>query len=92
MSTYIYLRCEDHNPPLRAEHESAQHIYRLPEVRAALADRERISKDPMLVNGFSGTGHFEANTAQFLAAHPLCRIGIEDEYGREYPLEEPRDD
>jgi hypothetical protein len=29
---------------------------------------------------------FRRNSVRFLAAHPTCRIGIRDEYGREHPI------
>ena len=39
MSTYIYLQCLDHDPPLRAQDESGQHYYDLPRIRADVANR-----------------------------------------------------
>ena len=89
MSTYLYLQCLDHTPPLTAEEESGQHLSDLPTIRAALADREAAIARSAL-NGTQGYWSFERNTARFLAAHRTCQVGIIDEYGREYPLtEEP---
>ena len=88
MSTYVYLECLDHNPPLKAEGESGQHLYDLPQIRQDIANREHF-------NALAASGdfhinfghHFRNNTVQFLICHPLCRIGIRDEYGREHPME-----
>lgn len=83
MSTYVYLECLDHDPPLSAEGESGQHLYDLPQIRADIANRERIVTN--LRDGWDPDDHFRRNTARFLAAHPKCRIGIRDEYGVEHP-------
>lgn len=85
MSTYLYLRCEDHNPPLVAREESGQHLYDLPTIRADIADREaivRITRAPAYVD----LGSLRNATANFLADHPTCRIGIVDEYGKDHPV------
>ena len=80
----MYLVCLDHDPPLRAEDESGQHTY----------DLEQIQKDVHRRDAFVAMAdadpdyghHFRNNTARFLVRHRKCRIGIEDEYGREYPV------
>ena len=36
MSTYLYLVCLDHTPPLRAASESGQHLYDLPQSAISL--------------------------------------------------------
>ena len=43
MSTYLYLRCEDHDPPLVAREESGQHLYDLPTIRADIADEVEVA-------------------------------------------------
>lgn len=83
MSTYIYLECLDHNPPLCADGESGQHLYDLPQIRADLANRDRIAAS--FADGWTADHHFRRNTARFLADHPLCLIGIRDEYGVTHP-------
>lgn len=91
MSAYLYLQCLSHTPPIEAEDESGQHLYDLPQIRADIADRERIAA---LVND-NGDGpwwgdadefahHFRRNTARFLAVHPACQLGIVDEYGGQW--------
>lgn len=40
MSTYLYLECLDHDPPLRADGESGQHLDDLPQLRADIAARD----------------------------------------------------
>jgi hypothetical protein len=98
VSTYIYLECVDHDPPLRADGESGQHLYDLPQIRADIADREalvRVRNSGRLRtggrhrhDGWVDFGYFRNNTIGFLAAHPRCEIGIRDEYGQEHPLTE----
>lgn len=86
MSTDVYLECLDHEPRLRADGESGQHLYDLPQIRADIANRNRIAA--AWEDGWTADHHFRRNTARFLAAHPKCRIGIRDEYGREHPVAE----
>jgi hypothetical protein len=86
MSTYVYLQCLDHDPPLSADGESGQHLSDLPQIRGDLADRARITAS--VRDGWDAGDHFRNNTARFLAEHPRCRIGIRDEYGVEHPTTE----
>lgn len=86
MSTWIYLRCEDHDPPIRADGESGQHLFDLSSLRADVANREALVAEWDHGEGLHGKHWFQRNTAAFLAAHPKCRVGIVDEYGTEYPL------
>lgn len=46
MSTYLYLVCESHTPPIVADDESGQHLYDLPQIRSDLANRDLIAKVP----------------------------------------------
>lgn len=90
MSTWIYLVCTDHTPPIRAEGESGQHLYDLPQLRRDLAERERIVG--MFDDEFGATewlGRFTLNTWRFLRQHPECSIEIRDEYGDLHPIEAP---
>lgn len=89
MSTWIYLECLDHEPPLQAEDESGQHLYDLPQIRADIRDREVLARlyGEGAVMGQAHVGFFRANTARFLAQHQKCRIGIRDERGVEHPIE-----
>jgi hypothetical protein len=87
VSTWIYLRCEDHDPPLQADGESGQHLYDLPQVRADLLNRDALVaawRDDLR----PGRDHFRSNTIRFLVAHPRCHIRIWDEYGVEHSTEE----
>ena len=84
MSTYLYLQCEDHDPPLSATEESGQHLYDLPQIRDDIANRDLLvaaAKDGMEMDGY-----FRRNTLRFLRQHPKCRLGIWDEYGDEHPV------
>jgi len=88
VSTYLYLVCLDHTPPLKAAAESGQHMYDLPQIQADIAARERFVTNTQ--DDIWPDSHFRRNTAAFLAKHPRCRIGIEDEYGDTHPTEESR--
>lgn len=85
MSTWLYLQCEDHDPPLRSE-DVGQHLYDLPDIRRHIARRDIYAEmedgDPIRF-----THHFGNNAYDFLVAHPRCTIGIVDELGREHPVE-----
>jgi len=88
MSTYLYLTCLDHDPPLLAQDESGQHLYDLPRIRIEINNREIIVENydnsavPLYFD--TGTGHFSANSAFFLSQHRKCNIGITSEYGVSY--------
>ena len=86
MSTWIYLRCEDHDPPLVAEDESGQHLYDLPQLRADIASRDLLVA--AAEGGMEMDDYYRRHTLTFLRQHPRCRLGIVDEYGREYPITE----
>jgi len=92
VSTSIYLYCLDHNPPIRAESESGQHLYDLPRLRADLDERERITsmdvEDWWEVTTGGEVDHFTLNTWRFLREHPECNIEIRDQYERVYPIKE----
>ena len=80
MSTYLYLRCESHSPPLENDRESGQHLYNLEQIWADLDSRDRIAA--AWRDGMTPEYYFRRHTAKFLAAHPHCQIGVIDEYGR----------
>jgi len=42
VSTYLYLECADHAPPLRSDDEVGQHLYDLPNVRGYFAERAHL--------------------------------------------------
>lgn len=86
MSTHLYLECLDHNPPIRAPQESGQNTNDLPQIRSDIKRRDMLRD--LLEDGWTVADRFRMNTARFLANHPRCRIGIRDEYGGEYPLDE----
>jgi len=82
VSTYLYLACKDHDPPLLADSESGQHLYDLPQIREDIADRDAIVS---LGDGVDYGHWFRNSTARFLRAHPKCEIAIRDEYGHWHP-------
>ncbi len=84
MSTWIYLECADHDPPIKADGESGQHLYDLPDIREDIRRRAQWTCPD---EHRSGAHWFRLNSRRFLAQHPHCRIVIRDEYGREHPIE-----
>lgn len=85
MSTYVYLVCLDHDPPLVAEDESGQHLYDLPRIRAEIAGVGALAPEGQHPGA---TAYFRRNSERFLDQHPGCRLGIRDEYGQDHPVEE----
>ncbi len=83
MSTYVYLACLEHTPPLVADEESEQHLT-LDAIRADLANRDLILKAVEAGYRVSADDYFRDHTVGFLVQHPRCRIGIRDEHGRWY--------
>ena len=92
MSTWLYLVCQDHNPPIVADDESGQHLYDLPQIRADVADRASVVEQYWAGEFDRTDGHdldyFRRHTGRFLSAHRECAIGIRDEYGRDHSLTE----
>lgn len=86
MSTYLYLVCKDHAPELWAFDESGQHLSDLPQIQADIADRaaivQKVREEEFAKN------YFRRNTERFLIEHPTCRLGIQDEYRRDHPIED----
>lgn len=99
MSTWMYLQCEDHDPPIRAREESGQHWYDLPRIRAEVANRGDLLarmdagdfNPPAVWTGSNLNVYFPRNSAMFLRDHPNCRITIWTEYD-ENVTEESTDD
>jgi hypothetical protein len=99
MSTYLYLECHSHAPPLRAPDESGQHLYDLPHLRATLRMGSEKIKDYLLQYRYESYadgwdvfhGYYFGNTARFLKEHPGCDIKIIDELGVEHPTFDPDD-
>lgn len=84
MSTYLYLRCKSHNPPLDNDGESGQHLRDLDNIWDDIADRDTVTA--AWRKGFRPNDTFRYNTAKFLVAHPHCDISVVDEYERiHYP-------
>ena len=88
MSTYIYLECLDHDPPVTSDGEVGQHLYDLSDVRKMIANKEVIIEFMKVMDNFQWDSHFDSNTARFLRDHPKCKIAIYSEYGDYYSIEE----
>ena len=85
MSTYLYLTCLDHNPPLTADEESGRHLYDLPQIRYDIADRKWLVERSLTDYGIE-LGYFRNRSVRFLGQHANCNIGITDEYGVEHEV------
>lgn len=92
MGTYLYLQCADHNPPIVAEHESAQHLRDLPWIFDKIEHHvylpEVIREGP---SAWARLTDYEKATYSFLAQHPNCLIEVIDEYGVIHTPEEVDD-
>lgn len=90
MSTYLYVWCICHNPPIRSDNESGQHLYDLPQIREDYANRQVITDGVLHRDVWpQDTYGYRSNTARFFAAHPDCVLSLRDEYGRQYPWVDP---
>jgi hypothetical protein len=86
VSTNLYLVCMSHEPPLKSDHSSGQHLSDLDQIREDLAKRDVYAQlDWEIVWGVSGD---RRNTVAFAKEHPRCEIAIRDEYGYWHPLTE----
>nr|DAQ47302.1 MAG TPA: hypothetical protein [Caudoviricetes sp.] len=88
MSTYMYLKCIDHDPPILADDESGQHYYDLPRIRAEVENRDsmvaRVELGEIGWNGHEAMDdYFARRSARFLKQHPKCQIRIVTEYGED---------
>lgn len=99
MSTYMYLVCMDHTPPIKAVDESGQHYYDLPRIREEIASRADVvawadGPDAYVhwrdgeTGRFDADLYFRANSAAFLRGHPHCNVRIMNEYDEDVTKEE----
>lgn len=88
MSTWLYLECQSHTPPLSSASEVGQHLYDLPTIRGYFAERQHLAE----VDADDLPDYWRRTAARFFHDHPHCRVGIRDEYGEEHPIEEPAPD
>lgn len=83
MSTYVYLACLDHTPPLIATEESDQHMHRdgvMEQIQRWVDNRETLV--PMWHRSeLDYSNYFLANTMRFLVQHEHCRVFAQSEYG-----------
>lgn len=86
VSTYLYLECRAHNPPLSSHGEVGQHLHDLPRIRREIAERNLFVALARADVDHTFDHHFTRNAARFFCQHPYCRIAIRDEYGMEHPI------
>lgn len=83
MSTYVYLACLDHDPPVRAHEESDQHRHNagvMERIRDWVDRREQLL-DMWIEGDFGTPDRYLANSLRFLSDHRSCRIAARDEHG-----------
>ena len=73
MSTWWYLECASHEPPIRSEDAVEQHTHGLTAIRKAI--REAVIDDPRVMT------RYESNAARFVLQHPHCALCFVSEYG-----------
>jgi hypothetical protein len=81
----------DHDPPLRAESPSGQHLYDLPQIRWDIAHREellRISDEVAEKGGWYRLNNDRDNSINFFEDHRTCNLGIRDQYGEWHAITE----
>lgn len=83
MSTYLYLQCIDHDPPISSNGEVGQHLSDLPAVIKLIANREALLKAHELE--CDPADRWALTAVYFFAQHPKCHIRIVDEYDKQHP-------
>ena len=78
MSTYMYLECTCHNPPLQASEESGQHYRDLRDIFDDIDNRDEVVS--AVKRDMLPADTVRRNTALFLADHPRCDIQVISEY------------
>lgn len=99
MSTYLYLECTEHDPPILSRNEGGQHLRDLLNMFKEIRTRQPRVKDmtfedfaelsldrlfQMYPPEHSLDGYFSWNIAEFMLEHPHCKLTIRDEYGEEH--------
>ena len=101
MSTWCYYQCLDHQPPLVGDEEFTQHVGDRHWDRAlALIAQRPVDLDERYLEAYSSLvgdeeitdAYFGGNARRFLNHHPTCRIGVIDEYGVTYPVDQEKSD
>lgn len=89
MSTYLYLTCLEHDPPLLSQDEVSQHAHtEIGRVREWVKNRKSIVElRHAEVVGYDD--YFLNNAITFLQSHLDCRIGGKDEYGDLWDVMDP---
>lgn len=91
MSTDLYLVCKSHIPNIKSS-EVGHNLSFLPEIRESIAHRTELFEmvETMMENGQwpDDANLCSYHTLMFFYNHPECDLGIVDEYGRIYSIEE----
>jgi hypothetical protein len=95
LSTCLYLACENHAHPIRAEDESGQHHHDLPQIRFDWLRRDHwlpyIDRFPdTLTADYDHLTYFQRATWKFLVEHRDCGTPhIISEHGERFTIEAP---
>lgn len=87
MSTYYYLECLAHTPPIVSTEESARKSSQISQIREDWEHREEIwwSYDSGLLTNVE-FGSPRMATIHFMEHHKDCPVQIRSEYGEVYPI------
>jgi hypothetical protein len=88
MSTYLYLVCVDHDPPLFSE-EVTQHTHKdgeLEKIRGWVGNRDEWVRLRHEQDDLTYADYFLTHAITFLTAHPKCHLIAQDEYGEKYAV------
>lgn len=86
MSTYLYLRCRNHDPAILSADEVGQHLTDLEVITEWLTERQQILATGQVPDGSESSDYFSRAAMAFFRAHPHCPLDVVDEYGREHRL------
>ena len=83
MSTYWYIECLNHTPPLSSADEVEQHTRGLDPIRTLIESRP---VDPNWHEHSSHLQYFETHADRLHPQHPDCRLQLVNEYGERDPI------
>lgn len=86
MSTYLYLQCLEHDPPISSDGEVGQHLYDLDDVKKLYVNRELLIQMQKQDLPITWDSNFQSNASRFFCQHPNCTVQVVTEYGDVYPL------
>lgn len=95
MSTYLYLVCDEHDPPLLSADEVTQHTNKdgeLDKIRGWVANRAELIRLRKEQDDSTYSDYFQTHAITFLVQHPKCHLSAVDEHGEKYEVMRAADD